>query len=759
MNVLVIGSGAREHAIAWKLAQSPRLGKLFIAPGNPGTAQLGSNVHLSEKELIPFCKEQSIDLVMIGPEDALAAGMVNRLEEAGIAAFGPTRQAAQLESSKVFAKSFMERYEIPTAQYAVFQDIEKARKYVRGINYPIVIKANGLAAGKGVLLPNTLEEALQALETCLVDRSFGEAGESVVIEERLCGEEISVLAFTDGKTVYPMPPAQDHKRLLDGDVGPNTGGMGAFAPTPICPPEMVDRVVKQFLQPAVDGMKAEGNPYKGVLYAGLILTNMGPRLLEFNCRFGDPETQVVLPLLENDLLDIAQACTLGHLHQLHINWKTGYSACVVLASKDYPYRTSQPAPINGLDEIQQDTIVFHAGTKISDAGHLLASGGRVMAITCLDQTLASALKKTYSAIINVRFDGMQYRRDIGGRVLSKAVSSAYATAGVNIDAGSQAVAMMRESVKSTYGPQVLNEIGAFGGLFDISQLKAMQRPVLVASTDGVGTKVDLASQSGQFHSIGQDLVNHCINDILVQGARPLFFLDYIASSKLSPAMIAEIVSGIANACRQARCSLLGGETAEMPGIYFPGKFDLAGTIVGCVDYGNILPLNTIRSGDILVGLESSGPHTNGYSLIRKIFTGNDLQKTNAETGKRFLDELLAPHRSYLPVLEAALAAPKSLIKALAHITGGGFFENIARILPNQLNAVIQTQSWSVPSIFRILQQRGDISTQEMYRVFNMGIGMVMIIEEQDFQQLQSILPEVCYPIGQLIPGEGKVKLA
>jgi phosphoribosylaminoimidazole synthetase len=511
-------------------------------------------------------------------------------------------------------------------------------------------------------------------------------------------------------------------------------------------------------------MLAEGHPYKGVLYAGLILTDEGPKLLEFNCRFGDPETQVILPLLETDLVDIAEACIHGDLHKLSVSWKTGNAACVVLASKDYPYKASQPAPISGLELLSPQALLLHAGTKLVPADNsqpetILASGGRVLGVTCVDQSLEAALNKVYAIIKKIRFDGMQYRQDIGAKVLSKTVSSAYASAGVDIEAGNRAVALMRKSVKSTYGPQVLNEIGAFGGLFDISQLKQMQRPILAASTDGVGTKVALASQAEQFYSIGQDLVNHCINDILVQGAQPLFFMDYIASSKIDPEMVAAIVQGMAAACQQANCSLLGGETAEMPGVYYPDAFDLAGTIVGVVDYPDVLPGKPLCAGDLLVGLRSSGPHTNGYSLIRRIFTGADLQEINPETGKKYIEELLTPHRSYLPVLEPVLADPHKPIKALAHITGGGFPENIARILPADLNAAIQLEKWPVPSIFRTIQQRGQVSIQEMYKVFNMGIGMVIIVGEQDFQHLQSLLPEVCYLIGQLIPGEGKVELA
>jgi phosphoribosylamine--glycine ligase len=299
MNVLVVGSGGREHAIAWKVAQSPRLENLFIAPGNPGTASLGVNVSIEAGDqagLLRFCREQGIDLVIIGPEAPLAAGLGDVLTEGGVRVFGPSAAGARIEASKAFAKEFMQRHAIPSARFAIFESYEQAARHLTGVDYPVVIKASGLAAGKGVLLPETREEGLQALLGMLEQDEFG-----VVIEERLSGPEVSLLAFTDGKTVRPMLPAQDHKRLLDGDRGPNTGGMGAYAPAPVCPPEMVEQVVNTILQPAVDGLRAEGISYVGVLYAGLMLTAAGPQALEFNCRFGDPETQALLPLLKSDL--------------------------------------------------------------------------------------------------------------------------------------------------------------------------------------------------------------------------------------------------------------------------------------------------------------------------------------------------------------------------------------------------------------------------------------------------------------------------
>jgi phosphoribosylformylglycinamidine cyclo-ligase len=332
--------------------------------------------------------------------------------------------------------------------------------------------------------------------------------------------------------------------------------------------------------------------------------------------------------------------------------------------------------------------------------------------------------------------------------------SDYAASGVNIDAGNRAVELMKAAVRSTYGPEVLGGIGSFGGLYDASALKQMQAPVLVASTDGVGTKVKLAAQAGRYRSVGQDIVNHCINDILVQGARPLFFLDYFATSKLDPQVVAEVVTGISEACREAGCALVGGETAEMPGVYAPGEFDIAGTIIGVLDRAEALPRPGISPGDVLVGLRSSGPHTNGYSLIRKIFEGVSIETVFPELGVSLTDALLVPHRSYYPVLYPHLAR----IKAMAHLTGGGFIENIPRVLPADVDAVIDTHAWSVPPLFRLIQERGEVAPQEMYRVFNMGIGMVCILEKSQVEALQNALPEQTFIIGKLIEGSCKVIL-
>lgn len=419
MNILVIGSGGREHAIAWKVAQSPRLSKLYIAPGNAGTIAVGENVDLkinNHSAVIRFCKEAKVDLVIVGPEALLADGLADSLSGANIRCFGPSQAAAQIEASKSFSKQFMARHGIPTARYQIFTDIKSAWQYIETIDYPIVIKASGLAAGKGVVLPETLTEARSTLESILIDKAFGEAGSEVIIEERLGGQEVSLMAFTDGETIIPMLPAQDHKRLLDGDNGPNTGGMGAYAPASIFTEDLMNEAIEYILKPAVDGLRSEGTPFIGVLYAGLILTQEGIRTIEFNCRFGDPETQAVLPLLETDLLDIADACVNGTLQDVNIRWRDGAAVCVVLASKGYPEK-AEIGKFVKINALPVNTFCFHAGTK-SDGGKIISLGGRVLGLTTWADGIESAVKQVYANVNKISFEGMQYREDIAYRALS-----------------------------------------------------------------------------------------------------------------------------------------------------------------------------------------------------------------------------------------------------------------------------------------------------------------------------------------------------
>lgn len=417
MNILVVGSGGREHALAWKLAQSPKLEKLYVAPGNAGTAEVAENLPVAADDiegLLAAARRHRVDLTVVGPEAPLAAGLVDRFEAEGLAAFGPPAQAAQLEASKAFAKDLMARHGIPTASYRAFSAFAEALAYTRAAPYPLVVKASGLAAGKGVTICQTPAEAEEALRRAMVAREFGAAGTQVVVEECLSGPEASVLAFTDGHTVRPMVVAQDHKALLDGGRGPNTGGMGSYAPAPLVGPALVDEITARVLQPAVDALRREGILYRGVLYAGLMLTERGPQVLEFNVRLGDPETQAILPLMEGDLVPVLEACLDGTLHQAALRWRARHCLCVILASGGYPGAYRKGLPIHGLAEaaLVPETLVFHAGTA-RQGDQIVTAGGRVLAVTALGDTLAQAAERAYQAAGCVHFEGMHYRRDIG----------------------------------------------------------------------------------------------------------------------------------------------------------------------------------------------------------------------------------------------------------------------------------------------------------------------------------------------------------
>ncbi|NNU85014.1 phosphoribosylamine--glycine ligase [Geobacillus sp. BMUD] len=424
MNVLVIGRGGREHAIAWKAAQSPLVGKLYAAPGNPGMRDVAELVGIDElniEALVQFAKERAIDLTIVGPEAPLASGIVDRFMAEGLRIFGPSQAAALIEGSKAFAKELMKKYGIPTADHAAFTSYEEAKAYIEQKGAPIVIKADGLAAGKGVTIAQTVEEALAAAKAALVDRQFGTAGSQVVIEEYLEGEEFSFMAFVNGEKVYPLAIAQDHKRAYDGDTGPNTGGMGAYSPVPQIPAETVAIAFETILCPMANALVAEGRPFTGVLYAGLMATADGPKVIEFNARFGDPEAQVVLPRLKTDLVEAILAVMEGR--QLELEWTDEAVLGVVLAAKGYPGAYERGAEIRGLDEISSDALVFHAGTK-QEGGAWYTNGGRVLLLAAKGGTLAEAKERAYEQLAAIECDGLFYRRDIGRRAIERA-SAAY----------------------------------------------------------------------------------------------------------------------------------------------------------------------------------------------------------------------------------------------------------------------------------------------------------------------------------------------
>lgn len=423
MRILLIGSGGREHALAWKLSQSPKAEKLYAVPGNPGIAEFAECIEGISVEdsaaIVALAREKAVDLVVVGPEGPLTNGIVDDLAAAGIPAFGPTKDAAELEGSKVYAKMIMKRYGIPTARYEVFGDVSRARVYARQMRQPFAIKADGLAAGKGVLLTKTVDEAVAAIDTIMQDKAFGAAGDRIVIEEFMEGEEASVLAFTDGETIVPMVAAQDHKRAKDGDEGLNTGGMGAYAPAPVMTPTLLAEVTEKILQPMIAAMNEEGRPYRGCLYVGLMITPKGPKVVEFNVRFGDPETQVILPLLEGDLAEIMLACATGHLKDVPIAWKKGAAVCVVMTAGGYPEAYEKGKEITGLSAAQEaGAFVFQAGTK-KENGQLVTMGGRVLNVVGEAADIKAAVAKAYEGVAKIHFDGEYHRHDIAHRALAR----------------------------------------------------------------------------------------------------------------------------------------------------------------------------------------------------------------------------------------------------------------------------------------------------------------------------------------------------
>lgn len=419
MNILVIGSGGREHALYWKLSESPQTEQIYAIPGNPGMGASAAIALDNHAAILRFVKEHEIGLVVVGPEVPLMNGLVDELEAAGIRAFGPRANAAEIEGSKSFAKDLMKKYGIPTARYEVFTAAEPARAYIRQEGAPIVVKADGLAAGKGVIVAMTEQEALDAVDAIMEDHSFGDAGARVVIEEFMEGEEASLLAFTDGTTIRPMISAQDHKRAYDGDRGPNTGGMGTYAPAPVMTPEMTERAVEEILKPTIAAMAKEGRIYRGCLYLGLMVTADGPKVVEFNARFGDPETQVVLPLLDSDLVAIMCACADGTLADVPIRWKDDAAVCVVLASGGYPGHYEKGQEIHGLADAEaMGALVFHAGTAMKD-GKLVTNGGRVLGVVGRGADISSAVDSAYAAATKISFKDAYYRKDIAHRALER----------------------------------------------------------------------------------------------------------------------------------------------------------------------------------------------------------------------------------------------------------------------------------------------------------------------------------------------------
>ena len=769
LRILVVGNGGREHALVWKLSESPLVDFIHVAPGNGGTEKtVGGgnikNVDISMEDfagLTSHATKHNINLAVIGPEAPLVAGISDAFRAVAIRCFGPSKAAARLEGSKAFSKDFMRRHKIPTAAYHAFSDYEAARKYLDSIDYRVVIKADGLAAGKGVIIPGTTAEAQRALKTIMLDKEFGAAGNQVVIEEFLEGEELSVLTFSDGYTIRSLPPAQDHKRIFDGDGGPNTGGMGCYAPTRVASEQLIAEM-DTLIQRTVDCIRREGDAFTGLLFTGFMITKSGPKVLEYNVRGGDPETQTLLPLLshDTDLAKIMRACTAICLDSVELKINKMFSATVVASAEGYPGSYFKNRPIS-LQPPPTDTRIFHGGTSVVD-GKLTTTGGRVIAVTSTAETLKAAVAQAYEGMKTIRFDGMHFRKDIAHRALRSQPlpneTMTYASAGVSIDAGNTLVQQIKAAVKSTAIPGADGSIGGFAGTFSLAKTGFhLDSPTLVMCTDGIGTKLKLAFAMDKHDTIGIDLVAMNVNDLIVTGARPLMFVDYYACSKLHVPTAKSFVDGVAAGCRESTCVLAGGETAEMPGLYTGKDYDACGTALGAIDTGRgqrILPdKGSMNEGDVLLGLASSGAHSNGFSLINKIIAREQLQHSDPAPWDSTTSvglSLLTPTKIYVKSLLKAVS--RDLIKGMSHITGGGLLENVPRMLPDHLAAEIDASRWKRPQLFEWLQKAGNVSSAEMSRVLNNGIGMVVVVSKAVSEEVTTILQEAgetVYNIGKL----------
>ncbi|XP_076755875.1 trifunctional purine biosynthetic protein adenosine-3 Gart [Xylocopa sonorina] len=748
--VLIVGGGGREHAIAWKLSQSPYVSKIYVAPGNSGISSVDKvtlvklNVKDNE-EVAKWSRDNKVNLVVIGPEEYLANGLADALKNVGINCFGPQKAASKIEADKYWAKQFMDRYQIPTAKWKGFVNAEEAKRFVMNATFPaLVIKASGLAAGKGVIVAKDKQEACEAIDDILTHEKFGSAGKSIVVEELLEGEEVSVLAFTDGKIIIPMAPAQDHKRIFNGDTGLNTGGMGAYCPCPLLNKSHYEAVKSEVLQKTIDGLRQEQIPFVGVLYAGLMLTKDGPKVLEFNCRFGDPETQVILPLLKSDLFNVMMACCEDSLNESEIIWEENlFAVGVILASRGYPMSSSKGQIITGVNDIlrKKNHFVFHSGTSISPEGELLTNGGRVLIAVSLAPSLALAAARATHAAQSISFDGKQFRTDIAHKGIARSILQhgqlTYKSSGVDIEAGDSLVSAIKPVINLTKRLGTMGSIGSFGGLFDVKAI-GYKDPILVAGTDGVGTKLKIAFKCNMHDTVGIDLVAMCVNDVLAHGAEPLFFLDYFACGKLNVNVASDVISGVSEGCKRAGCSLIGGETAEMPDMYSNGEYDLAGFAVGAVERNNLLPrVNSIEPGDIVIGLPSSGMHSNGFSLVRKILKLADKKYSDiapfSENSRTIGEELLEPTKIYVKGVIPALRT--NLVKAFAHITGGGLTENIPRVLTNNMGVELDATMWNIQPIFGWLAAVGGVSKEEMLKTFNCGIGAILICSKKDKDEI------------------------
>ena len=713
MNILIVGSGGREHAITKKLFHDNPKNKLFcISPyQNPGISKYTTMYFMFPlndlKNIIDFVEQYKVSLVVIGPEKYLEMGLANCLYEINVACIGPTKEFAQIETSKSFLRNLMIKYnmEYLCPKFKTFtssDSLHDTHSFITTLNDQFVVKYNGLKGGKGVKVSDIdFETPLEGLKYC-------QTLDSYVVEEKLVGNEFSIMSFCDGINLKHMPPIQDFKRLNDDNQGEQTGGMGCISHPVFLNNDDINTCQKiNYDIIAAISRENKCNGYKGIIYGSFIKTKNGIKVIEYNARFGDPECILALRLLNTSLVDIFYAIINGTLNELDVEFSDERLICKYLVPYGYPSNPLQHQLLD-LETVDNDNIILASVDVDQQTRFTSCLSSRTLAVIGKNtDDIHSQLEK-----IPGKF---YYRKDIGKKIT-------YNDTGVNIDEGNIAVQKIKQYVQNTYNSNVINTYGSFGGLYRFNN------STLVASTDGVGTKSKFILQHYPtqigLNMLGHDIVNHCVNDILVEGAIPEFFLDYFAASHIQSDDVVSFVHGVSNACKQNKCVLLGGETAEMPDIYTKDSVEIVGTIIGSKKYS----YNGVQQGDIVFAFPSVSLHTNGFSLVRKILNDKNIPHS-------LLDEMCAPHKSYLEDV-TNLINNNIEINGLCHITGGGLIENPKRVLPK--NCEIMYHKWNIPRIFYYMEQEGNLCRDDMLKTFNMGIGMMVFMNNNQIHKLENV---------------------